>query len=936
MPQNGYQKFIKGHKVQGSGKEYTNTIIPGTEFGVYGASLNICDEEYAEFCNLYCKRVFEHRQPEYMTEKQLIDASGEYGPILIDLDFRYPSTITERQHTNDDIQNIIYIYLESLTEIINFTDGTFSVYVFEKANVNILSDKNITKDGIHIIIGIKMSHEYQRLLRVKVLEKLPTELDEIPITNTWSDVIDEGITQGSVGWQMYGSKKPGNQAYKMTQHLEYTYSEETNDFQEPIQMDDKDNFKSMPHFIKISARFTGNPEFTIKDEAVCEVANKFKKRAPRILPVSQSTPVLLKQAVVVDYAQIDNIEKLEQQVELWKKSLSGDGDYRFKEIYDLIMILPEEYYGEGSYNKWIKVGFAMKSMGDKMLLPWLRFCARSSVFDFADIPERISDWQTYNNNDSATLTELSIIYWARMSNKEEFDKVRSDTLSQYIDESINENTDYSVALVIHCKYKFEFVCVSAKHNIWYRFVDNIWKLSDIVVLQDLVPSEIFKIYTEKTHELTHKKLIPLNEAKRVTEDPVELERLKDEIKKVQDSISTISKITRNLRMDKTQKSIMSQARIIFYDSEFLAGTNKNVYLLAFTNGIYDFEAGEFREGRADDYITLSTNKSYQPPQNIHNYEIIKGEIAEFMTQLFPDSELCEYMWEHLSSVLLGINHNQTFNIYNGGGSNGKSLLVDLMSEMLGDYKGVVPTTLITQKRNEIGKASPEIYQLIGRRYAVIQEPQKGDSLNEGIMKEITGGDPLQGRALFKDTVTFIPQFKLVVCTNNLFDIKSNDDGTWRRIRVCKFKSKFVDQPDYTPDIPYLFLKNKNLKSEKFKIWVPVLMNMLIERVTKNKGIIEDCREVTEASNSYRNEQDYIARFISEKVREVDDKQKCIKKRALGYVFRQWYQEQTGKQAPKLEELYSVFEKRFGPCGRQGWINLTIEEESTDNNIVVET
>jgi phage/plasmid-associated DNA primase len=121
-----------------------------------------------------------------------------------------------------------------------------------------------------------------------------------------------------------------------------------------------------------------------------------------------------------------------------------------------------------------------------------------------------------------------------------------------------------------------------------------------------------------------------------------------------------------------------------------------------------------------------------------------------------------------------------------------------MSKALGEYKGTVPITLITQKRNSIGSTSSEIVQLMGTRYAVMQEPSKGDTINEGIMKEITGGDPIQGRALFKDAVTFIPQFKLVVCTNVLFDIKSNDDGIWRRIRVCDFMSKFTDNP-YTND-----------------------------------------------------------------------------------------------------------------------------------------
>ena len=112
-----------------------------------------------------------------------------------------------------------------------------------------------------------------------------------------------------------------------------------------------------------------------------------------------------------------------------------------------------------------------------------------------------------------------------------------------------------------------------------------------------------------------------------------------------------------------------------------------------------------------------------------------------MNKLFPDKELRNYMWEHLASTLLGTQENQTFNIYVGSGRNGKSVLVDLMSKVLGDYKGSVPISLITQKRPNIGSSSSEIAQLIGVRYAVMQEPTKGDKINEGIMKEITRRRP---------------------------------------------------------------------------------------------------------------------------------------------------------------------------------------------------
>ena len=71
------------------------------------------------------------------------------------------------------------------------------------------------------------------------------------------------------------------------------------------------------------------------------------------------------------------------------------------------------------------------------------------------------------------------------------------------------------------------------------------------------------------------------------------------------------------------------------------------------------------------------------------------------------------MWEHLASTLLGTNENQTFNIYTGSGANGKSKLVELMSIILASIKAPFQL-LVTQKRNNIGGTSSEVYNLIGK------------------------------------------------------------------------------------------------------------------------------------------------------------------------------------------------------------------------------
>jgi P4 family phage/plasmid primase-like protien len=300
------------------------------------------------------------------------------------------------------------------------------------------------------------------------------------------------------------------------------------------------------------------------------------------------------------------------------------------------------------------------------------------------------------------------------------------------------------------------------------------------------------------------------------------------------------------------------------------------------------------------------------------------------------------MWDFLASCLIGTNENQTFNIWTGTGANGKSILVELMTRCLGQYKGVVPLSLITKERINIGSASPELAQLIGIRLGVMSEPSKNSAINEGPMKELTGGDPMQARALYKDSVTFIPQFKLVVCTNTLFDIKSNDDGTWRRIRVCPFESKFVYEPYNDPrypqnEYPYQFKIDKKL-SEKFDEWAPTLMSLLVEISFEKQGIVNDCDKVMAQSDKYREGQDYLLEFIKENIERKEGSK--INKSGLQTQFKNWYTSNFSGKLPQFKELSDFMDKRFGRSIKtrdgQIWKNVSFiqgeDEEALDDAI----
>ena len=205
--------FMTKHVSQGGGTPITHTRIGSKELNIYGGSWCIPKEELHIFHRLYYEHIFVKGRKEYLTEKQL----EEGGPILVDFDFRYDYDVTTRQHNVGHIQDIILMYLDELKKFFIFEGGKkFPIFVMEKPNVNRVAEKNITKDGIHMIIGIQMDHIMQMMLRERILKKIGEIFDGVPLRNDWDAVLDEGISKGVTNWQMYGSQKQGNECYKVS------------------------------------------------------------------------------------------------------------------------------------------------------------------------------------------------------------------------------------------------------------------------------------------------------------------------------------------------------------------------------------------------------------------------------------------------------------------------------------------------------------------------------------------------------------------------------------------------------------------------------------------------------------------------------------------------------------------------------------------------
>jgi hypothetical protein len=265
-------------------RNFKDSVVTHTRIGhkdktkkLYGGSYVIEPDELDTFRELYYDHIFVKNNKEYLTEVQFKDGST----IAVDLDFRYNIDITERQHNTEDLQNIVMMYLDCLKDVFEFNGNSkFDIFVFEKPNVNIVNEKNITKDGIHMLINIKTDHIIQQLIREKVMKDINNDVLNLPLTNSWEDVFDEGISKGTTNWQVFGSRKPDNEAYELSLH----YSIEVDETDGEFMMEEKDinDFNLKDNLKLLSVQNDNLPEFPLTQLFKKNMMKKLKNIKHRI------------------------------------------------------------------------------------------------------------------------------------------------------------------------------------------------------------------------------------------------------------------------------------------------------------------------------------------------------------------------------------------------------------------------------------------------------------------------------------------------------------------------------------------------------------------------------------------------------------------------------------------------------------------------------
>jgi P4 family phage/plasmid primase-like protien len=393
---------------------------------------------------------------------------------------------------------------------------------------------------------------------------------------------------------------------------------------------------------------------------------------------------------------------------------------------------------------------------------------------------------------------------------------------------------------------------------------------------------------------------------------------------IEKSRAGLMQIWTKLKTTKFKDNVMKECRELFFDEEFAKNIDSNKDLIAFNNGVLDLTTYEFRDGKPEDYISFSTGIDYDPDRAYYEHPEWSA-IDSFTKQVLPDPEVRSYFLRHLSTCLIGGNKAQKFHILTGSGSNGKSMIMNLVSKALGDYAAVVPISLFTQKRNKSAAAAPEVIRLKGRRFVTMQEPDEKIALNTGLMKEIASSEKMYARDLFKSGCEFEVQAKFHLACNEKPEINTTDGGTWRRLVVVNFTSKFVERPSE----PNHFLMDESIQYHvNSREWATTFLAFMVQTLKEGKGFqkLETPGKVMEYTAEYRNENDAIAKFMDEKVvlHKDDDPVEQVTKVTLRTVFKSWKM-QNDYPTLTAQELEKRIVEKYGSYPTGGWTKFRLIE-----------
>lgn len=288
------------------------------------------------------------------------------------------------------------------------------------------------------------------------------------------------------------------------------------------------------------------------------------------------------------------------------------------------------------------------------------------------------------------------------------------------------------------------------------------------------------------------------------------------------------------------------------------------FLFNCINGTVDLRTGELLPHCREHLLTKMSPVAYDPNAKSPVWD-------QFLAKTFasdpkepeisPNTEMISFMGRLLGYCMTADIREQVLPVMWGGGSNGKSTLLNTIRAVFGTgYYTKAPRALLMARKFE--SHPTELTVLDGIRLVVATESAQDQRLSEDLVKDLTGGEAIKARRMRENFYEFDPTHKVILCTNHRPRIVDTDDGIWRRVILIEFGTKFwnPDKGEVGPD----HLKQDKSLFGKLAAEFPGILAWLVRGCIEwQKNGLQAPKMIQDKTAEYREDEDQIQHFMSE-------------------------------------------------------------------------
>jgi phage/plasmid-associated DNA primase len=830
---------------------------------------------------------------------------GAYTPLRVDFDFYAAKEEgLNRQYDEEDLKLLVKFYQDEIKNIVDpgeFKDEMLTCIVLEKESPRLENSGNVyvSKDGFHFhfpnfICDSKISDYY---LRTVVTKKMVDSgiFSKTKISTEINKIIDTNVSTKE--WMMYGSMN-----YKNDNSTPYMYNRKQCGINGIVVEKDPwaDVEEEWGHVYdcNLEEMFMAD---VFSDAMACR-PNSVRYYLPELMSIrNHLEDTLVKPEFhLKSYSLAPKLMNTRSRVNKAVNKNRSD-----QEIYEDLKTISDNHLMDmlsmdraDRYENWMDVGWTLFNITcgkEEGLKLWIDFSQKSSRFENGKCEEL---WNTMEVRDK---TIGSLFRMAKEDSPEEFRLYKKFNTNSWIYKSVlaKKCNEYDIAMVVVAEVGDMFKCVDPKKDIWFVFRDHRWRKSpDAVALKCKIVDVILELYYEFKFEQAERGRTGCSAEEREKGDLFEKRAIE---------------IIDSLKRDSFHRKVVNMCKLRLTDETFMKKANENRMLVCCENGVLDLENRLFREGRPDDYCTMSTGRHFKEfdPKGPEN-----ADLDDYLEKVFTNPNIRGYWLDMITSCLQGGNVHKRIFICTGGANGAKSVTMKLVELAFGELMGKLPREVFLRGRGVAPNASrPELVRMIGKRIVSTQEITHMDNFDIGPLKELSGNDTMSLRGHYKDGDDVKFQFSIILQCNKPPKVPGSDLPTWSRIRLVDFESKFVIESDLhlhpVPATREAQIEAKTFHADPdFENNLDYLADVLLWKVYKNFPIFKDKglkepKEVILSTNNYQCENDIYQQFTNSKFEKIEDEEEASKKFILlseiYSEFKAWYQETYPSYAKKEME-----------------------------------